>query len=226
MKNKGWTKFHREQFSHWVSEKKPWCDGYAWTYLYNMANHKPGKANFRNEYIPIDRGQFVTSKIKLETTFSWTRRRLDNFLKALENDEMITYRITNRYTVITIINYEIYQGDGKQNDIQNNRQIADRLQTDDKQVSINKNEKNGKYDKKKKENISFNFIKKEFINLTEEKMEEFDEKYTEVGIDLELARMENWLMEEKKKRDNGERNKIPKDYNRFIHNWLRRSDQE
>jgi len=78
---------------------------------------------------------------------------------------------------------------------------------------------------KKDKKIRFNFIKKEFINLTKEKMEEFDKKYPGIDIDQELERMENWLMEEKKKRDNGEKNKIPKDYNRFIHNWLRKEEQ-
>ena len=149
MKNKGWTKFHREQFSHWIS-KKPFCDGYAWTYLYGQANHKPGIVNFRNEYIKVGRGQFITSKMKLENIFGWTRRHIDNFLRALENDEMITYRMTNRFTSITIINYEHYQSYGKQNDIQNNKQMADRLHTDDKQVSINKNDNNDINDKNDK----------------------------------------------------------------------------
>ena len=149
MKNKGWTKFHREQFSHWIS-KKPFCDGYAWTYLYGQANHKPGIVNFRNEYIKVGRGQFITSKMKLENIFGWTRRHIDNFLRALENDEMITYRMTNRFTSITIINYEHYQSYGKQNDIQNNKQMADRLYTDDKQVSINKNDNNDINDKNDK----------------------------------------------------------------------------
>lgn len=79
---------------------------------------------------------------------------------------------------------------------------------------------------KKDKKIRFNFIKKEFTNLTKERMEEFDEKYPEVNIDQEIERMENWLMEEKEKRDNGEKDKIPKDYNRFINNWLRKEEQQ
>jgi len=34
--------------------------------------------------------------------------------------------------------------------------------------------------------------------------------------------MENWLMEEKSKKDEGKKSKIPKNYNRFIHNWLKK----
>ena len=140
MRNKGWTKLYREQFVHWISEKKPWCDGYAWSYLYSQANHKPKVVNFRNEYLHLKRGQFVTSKIKLKNIFGWTRRHVDNFLKALENDEMLTYRVTNRFTIITIINYDKFQGNGEQDDIQNDKQMTDRLHTDDKQVSTTKND--------------------------------------------------------------------------------------
>jgi hypothetical protein len=144
MKNKGWVKLWRNQFNNWLSEKKPWCDGYAWTFLYSEANYKKGMANFRNEYIPVDRGQYITSKIKLANKFGWTYRHVGNFLKALENDQMIAYRTTNRYIVVTIINYDKYQGDDNENDEQNEEQIKNRLRTDDERGNTNKNYKNDK----------------------------------------------------------------------------------
>ena len=145
---KGWTKIHREQFNSWIS-KKPFCDGYAWTYLYNYANHKKGMVNFRNEYIEVKRGQLLTSKKQLKKIFGWTRRHLDNFLLALEKDQMLTYRMTHRYTFIIIVNYDKYQGNGIISDIQNDNQVTHRLHTDDIQVSTNKNDKNDKNDKNK-----------------------------------------------------------------------------
>jgi DNA replication protein DnaD len=117
MKNKGWTKLYRGQFVHWIS-KKPFCDGYAWSYLYSQANHKPGVVNLRNEYIKVERGQFITSKKKLMEFFGWTRSHLNNFIKSLKMEEMITYRMTHRYIVITIINYTLFQGSDKNTDPQ------------------------------------------------------------------------------------------------------------
>lgn len=127
MKNKGWTKLYRAQFNHWIS-KKPFCDGYAWTYLCNRANHKEGMANLRNEYIKVERGQFVTSKKKLQKFFGWTRRHLENFLTSLEKAQMLTYRMTYRYTVITIVNYETYQSSVTESDTQNGKQVTSRRQ--------------------------------------------------------------------------------------------------
>ena len=136
MSNKGWVKFHREQFGHWVSKnKEPFCDGYAWCYLYANANHKKGIVNFRNEYIEVERGQLLRSKLQLQENFKWTRRHVENFLLALKNDEMITYRMTNRYTVITILNYEKYQGKEDNDDIQNTSQVTNRKQTESKQIA-------------------------------------------------------------------------------------------
>lgn len=204
MRNKGWTKLYREQFNHWIS-KKPFCDGYAWTYLCNQSNHKKGMVNFRNEYIEIERGQIITSKMKLENIFGWTRRHVDNFLKALENDEMITYRMTNRYTSITIINYENYQSNGKQNAIQNDKQITDRLQTDNKQVSINKNDKNVNNDKngKKKERDSAKYrtiIREQIINYLNTEASKNYKLNTPITIRLINARLkEGYLLDDFKK---------------------------
>jgi len=147
MENKGWVKLWREQFTNWISERKPWCDGYAWCYLYAMANHRAGTVNFRNEYIPIKRGQFLTSKLKLQKIFGWTYRHVVNFLKALENDEMVTTRTTNRYIIITIINYERYQGQEEENGEQNEEQSKNRARTELERGNTNKNVKNVKNDK-------------------------------------------------------------------------------
>ena len=115
MQSKGWVKLWREQFTHEVSERKPWCDGYAWSYLYSQANYKPGVTNFRNQYIPVERGQFITSLRKLRETFGWSRERTLAFIYSLATRQMCTYRTTNRFLTITICNYEKYQGEQDEN---------------------------------------------------------------------------------------------------------------
>ena len=225
MKNKGWVKFHREQFNHWIS-KKPFCDGYAWTYLYTRANFKKNMVNFRNEYIEVERGQFLTSKLQLQRIFGWTYRHVENFLLALKNDENITYRMTNRYIVITIINYEFYQGDEEQNEEQNEEQVKNRLGTGLERGNTNKNVlKNVNNEKKEKKGkkISFNFKTNLFNNLTIEQMEEYEKKYPDIDVYEEEKKMTDWLIGEKVKKDKGQSNKIPKNFSRFINNWLRRS---
>ena len=64
--NNGWVKTYRKQFHNQELSKKPFCDGYAWQYLYTFANHKKGEVNLRNEFIKVERGQFVTSKLNIQ----------------------------------------------------------------------------------------------------------------------------------------------------------------
>ena len=171
MKNKGWTKLYRGQFFHWIS-KKPWCDGYAWCYLYSQANHKSGMINFRNEFIKIERGQFLTSKKKLRDLFGWTRSHINNFLKGLNTDHMITYRVTHRFTLITIDNYGIYQDKLLKNDIQNdpqpNIQMTHRRPTDDHKQECIKN------DLKMKKKLTDLEIEENKKNITKSKKQFLD----------------------------------------------------
>jgi hypothetical protein len=108
-KNAGWVKLWRDQFRHEISERKPWCDGYAWSYLYSRANFRPTIVNFRNQYISIERGQFVTSKSKLQRIFGWSKKRTNSFLTSLEVGGMSTIRTTNRFVIISICNYDKFQ---------------------------------------------------------------------------------------------------------------------
>ena len=132
MQSKGWVKLWREQFSHEVSERKPWCDGYAWSYLYSQANYKPGVVNFRNQYIPVERGQFITSVLKLSKIFGWSRKTnelvpnfppksgYDDWKSGTNWDQKGTRkgynRRDNRFTMITICNYEKFQSTENENE--------------------------------------------------------------------------------------------------------------
>jgi len=109
MSNDGYASFWRQQFTNETLEEKPYCMGYAWTYLYSMANWKDGYAHFRNETIPIKRSQRVTSFSKLAIQFGWDRKKVKNFFVLLEKDQMLTYRVTNRYVIYTVCNYDSYQ---------------------------------------------------------------------------------------------------------------------
>ena len=171
MKNKGWTKLYRGQFVHWIS-KKPWCDGYAWAYLYSQANHRPGMINFRNEYIKLERGQFLTSKKKLRDLFGWTRTHINNFLKGLNADHMIAYRMTRRYTLITIVNYSIYQGSDMKIDPQNDPQLD--IQTAHRRPTERHKQECIKNDLRIKKKLSGNEIKNAKKGITKSKKQFLD----------------------------------------------------
>ena len=112
-----------------------------------MANHKDN--NWRG--ITIERGSFVTSYGKLADETGLSIQKVRTALKKLKSTGEITIKTTNKYTVISIKNYDLYQQkDAEQQAEQqtNNKQITNKQQTNNKQITTNKNDKNDKNDKK------------------------------------------------------------------------------
>jgi len=107
--NKGYFFTWRKVFDHWVAEKKPWCDGFMWIYFLSRANYEDNVVNFRDEYIPVKRGEFITSQLKLCEISGWGRKRTNKFLKALKNEKMATTEGTRRWTRVKILKFDEYQ---------------------------------------------------------------------------------------------------------------------
>lgn len=93
------------------------------------ANWKDGK--FQGIIIP--RGTFITSIKKLSLELDLTEDEVKTALKHLIKTKELTKQTTNKYTVITVSNYDLYQIDPNQ--IQNNYQ-ADTEQMQNNSTSI------------------------------------------------------------------------------------------
>ena len=69
------------------------------------ANWKDGK--FEGKIIP--RGSFVSGRKKLAQELGMTEQEIRTALKHLISTNEITIATTNKYSVITVVNYELYQ---------------------------------------------------------------------------------------------------------------------
>ena len=120
--NKGYIRLYRQLQDCWIwiDEESPekFTRGSAWIDLLLFANHKDKKIRYEDGFRIIKRGQFLTSKRKLAERWMWNRRTVDKFLDLLVKDEMITIECTTKHTLITIVNYSIYQGDESENEPQ------------------------------------------------------------------------------------------------------------
>lgn len=81
-------------------------------HLLLKANWKDG--NFMGNTIP--RGTFVTSLQKLATETGMSIREIRTALEHLKTTGEVTCKTTNRYSMVTITNYEYYQADDTPND--------------------------------------------------------------------------------------------------------------
>jgi len=108
--NKGWISLHRNIRDHWLyKENRKFSRFEAWVDLLLEANHKDNKFPLGNEIVECKRGQLITSIRKLCDRWNWSNTKVTNFLKLLQDDEMITYFSDTKKTVITIVNYSLYQ---------------------------------------------------------------------------------------------------------------------
>ena len=114
-----------------------------------MANFTDG----RFEGKPVNRGQFVTSLPSLAKQTSLSIQQVRTALDHLKSTGEITDKAYNKYRVITVVKYDDYQKDNRQNNSQSTgNQQADNRQSTGNQQQYNNNNKDIR---EKWNNVSF-----------------------------------------------------------------------
>lgn len=139
----GWYKIDRKLLEHplWLCE--PFTRGQAWVDLIGLASHEHKFFYIRNVKVTIERGQVGWSEPKLASRWRWSRTKLRKFLNDLEKEQQVIQQKNNVTQIVTIVNYEEYQGK-EQQDIQqkNSKKTAERrIQEVDTNVSTEKNKR-------------------------------------------------------------------------------------
>lgn len=112
--NSNWIKLYRQIFDSQIwNVKEPFDIRSAWIDLILLANHKDGKVIISGELIKVPRGAHFTSVQHLAARWKWSIKRVRGYLKLLEKAEMVTVVGTHRGTLVTIVNYDDYQGRGQ-----------------------------------------------------------------------------------------------------------------
>lgn len=144
MANQGWVSIHRSIYDNWIWDSKEEFDmRSAWIDLLLMANHEDKKVLIDGNLELVKRGQRITSIRKLCSRWKWSRTKVNNFLKLLEKDNMITLKIEPaKKTVITIVNYSLYQ-DGNTNKKASEEPVKSQPSASEEPVkSLNNNDNN------------------------------------------------------------------------------------
>ena len=142
MAKKGYIKLHRQiqDCEIWTSTE-PFDIRSAWIDLLMLANHEDKHTLFDYKPLTIKRGQYLTSVRQLGARWSWSKNRVLKYLRLLENLKMIERESTNQRTLITVVNYGVYQ-DVRDTTIDTG--IDTVMDTGMPQTIMKKNEKNEK----------------------------------------------------------------------------------
>ena len=219
----GWITLHRK-FLKWE-----WFDipemVKLFIYLLLMAQHEERK--YRG--VVLKRGELITSVPTIMNDCKLTEQQTRTCIMRLKSTGEITCESTNRYTIITICNYDRYQGEkveiNGQNNGQPNAQATDKQRTSNGQTTdtnittikqLNNNNNNNisvcsnsahTREEKERELIFQIFFLKNFINPDAE-VERFYNNYEAQGwvrgngqkIVDRIAVAKHWEQEEREKR--------------------------
>lgn len=102
-------------------------------------------------------GQFITSRKRLAEELGFSEMQIRTALKKLESTKEITIETTNRFTIITVMNWGLYQSDEDLNNQDLNQQITNKQPTDNQQITNKQpHRKNNKNYKNYKEGKEYN----------------------------------------------------------------------
>ena len=133
---KGWISLHRKILDNPIltrNKEYSRLEAFIW-FLLNV-NHKPSKILIGNDIVALGVGERITSIKKLEHQFNWGNTKVRNYLKLLQNDNMIKFETNTQYTKIHVINYQEYQ----KNQHTNNTPTTNKQQTNNKRTHTNNN---------------------------------------------------------------------------------------
>ena len=96
-------------------------------YFIDFANHKDGEVYFPNiGIIKVKRGQHIFSIRKLSTFLRVDAGKTRLRLKTLVNTGFLTLQKTHRFSIATILNYDVYQSHESTNDTANDATATQR----------------------------------------------------------------------------------------------------
>lgn len=113
----GWISLHRQIKDNFIWNDKPFSKGHAWIDILLRVNHQPNKVPIGNQVIDLIAGQTVWSIKDMATSWGWSRTKVDAYLKVLNREQMLDIKKTSKYTLLTVINWEMYQHEEGQKSI-------------------------------------------------------------------------------------------------------------
>lgn len=163
----------------WIKIDKAIVDSYCfananylkiWLWLLIKANYKKGYATIDVgngiTTVMIDRGQILFGRFKAEKELNINGSMIYRAIKKFQELEQITVQSNNKYSIITICNYDSYQGNNDDEEqyvnsqrTANEQQVNNKRTTSEQQVNTSKEYlKNNKEYKEKKEVYSLIFL--------------------------------------------------------------------
>jgi hypothetical protein len=105
--NEGWVKLWRSSLENgWLRNHKLWV---FWSYCLLKASHKEHKVIVGNQQVTLQPGQFIFGRKVAAQETGLSERNIRTNIDVLRNLQNMTIKTTNKFSVITIVNWGSYQ---------------------------------------------------------------------------------------------------------------------
>jgi hypothetical protein len=134
--NNGFIFLHRKLLDNPIINKPFYC--HLWITILLMASHRPNRFIWNGEEKLIDTGQFITGRKELSRKTGIPESTVEDILKFLEKQHQIRQQKTNKFRLISVVNYCKYQ---KPDSKSNNKPTTKQQQADT--INNDNNDNNG-----------------------------------------------------------------------------------
>ena len=137
--DEGWVKLHRRIGRSAVFQNEGLLKVWIWCLI--RANHKeewvPISTGRGTTQVPVHRGQFIFGRKSAAKALKMDESTVYKRMQKLESMENLNIQSNTHYSLVTILNYELYQG--YQND-----EVTGKVTPKEQPSNTNKNDKNEK----------------------------------------------------------------------------------
>lgn len=133
----GWIKLHRKLLDSPIFQNEKLFKVFA--YCLMKASHKDHTQLVGRRVVELEKGQFVFGRKRASEELRLKESTVRDYIKLLENLGTIVVKSNNKFSVITVVNWAIYQSMEENSDSKNDNKST----TNQQQINTNKNVKNG-----------------------------------------------------------------------------------
>ena len=142
----GWIKLHRKTIDSKVFQNEKLLKTFVWCLL--KASHKEYEFLHGRQKVSLKPGQFITGRKRAGEELDMPPSTAWFYLNLLKDDSTLDIKSNNKYSLITLINWGLYQSDADGVDSNLDSNLDNKRTTNGQQTDTYKNVKNVKNDKK------------------------------------------------------------------------------
>jgi hypothetical protein len=123
--NRGYVKFWRKSLDgNWLQNHALWA---FWSWCLLKASHKVIAVKISFQEITLQPGEFIFGRKKASEELRMSEGKIRSCLEFLKRAGNLTVKTTNKFSIISITNWNSYQGEAEKTSQQNHQQPASNL---------------------------------------------------------------------------------------------------